>query len=88
MTFRFLKEDPMAEKTSWKLLVATSDESEAVLVKGRLESEGIECLLEVKERLPEETVGGLTREFLVQVDVSEFETSQQIMEEELADEEL
>ncbi len=77
----------MAEKTSWKLLVATSDESEAVLVKGRLESEGIACLLEVKERLPGETGGGRAREFLVQVDVSEFETSQQIMEEELADEE-
>ena len=77
----------MAEKTSWKLLVATSDESEAVLVKGRLESEGIGCLLEVNERLPGETSGGRAREFLVQVAVSEFEVSQQILEEELADEE-
>lgn len=78
----------MAEKTSWKLLVATSDESEAVLVKGRLESEGIGCLLEVNERLPGETSGGRAREFLIQVDVDQFELSQQIMDEELADDEL
>ncbi len=73
----------MAGKTSWKLLVATSDESEANLVKGRLESEGIGCLLEVKNRLPGETRGGRGREFLVQVAVSEFEVSQQVLEEEL-----
>ena len=78
----------MAEKTSWKLLVATSDESEAVLVKGHLESEGIGCRLEVKEKLPGETVGGRAREFLIQVDVDQFELSQQIMDEELADDEL
>ena len=75
----------MAEKTSWKLLIATSDESEAILVKGHLESEGIGCRLEVKERLPGETGSGRAREFLVQVDVEQFELSQQIMEEEFED---
>ncbi|MDT8396148.1 MAG: DUF2007 domain-containing protein [bacterium] len=77
----------MPEKTRWKLLVATSDESEAYLVKGRLESEGIECLVEVKDRLPVETQGGRAREFLVQVAVSEFEASQQILDEDMDEEE-
>lgn len=76
----------MAEKTNWKLLVATSDESEAALVRGQLESEGIECRLEVKERLPGETGSGRAREFLVQVPFSKFEASQQVLEEELAEE--
>ena len=76
----------MAEKSEWKLLVSTSDESEAYLVKGRLESEGIGCRLEVKERLPGETVGGRDRKFLVHVPVGDFEASQQTLEEELGEE--
>jgi hypothetical protein len=70
----------MAETVKWKLLMATSDESEAYLLKNRLESEGILCRVQTSRIYPGNSHGGRTKEFKVFVPVAEFEASQQALE--------
>lgn len=65
----------------WKLLVTTPDESEVYLLKSRLESEGINCRIEVLSRFPEKSHTGRSREYRAYVPVGEFEASQQVIEE-------
>ncbi len=64
----------------WKMLMATSEESEAVLLKTRLESEGIRCRLQVRKSFPGIPHGGKTREVELYVPLEEFEASQQIVD--------
>jgi hypothetical protein len=71
----------MTKDVSWKLLIATSDEPEASLLKKRLESEGISCRLQVRNIYPEVSHGGKAREFQVYVPGAEFEASQQALEQ-------
>jgi len=78
----------MAETGKWKLLMATPDEAEVYLLKSRLESEGIHCRVEALSRYPDESDAGRSREFRAYVPVNEFETSQQVMEEDYLDEDL
>lgn len=70
----------MTKPTRWKLLVATSDETEAHLLKHRLSSEGIPCRIEAESTYPGVPHGGRSREVQVYVPVTEFETSQQVIE--------
>jgi len=70
----------MTKDIQWKMLIATSEESEAVLLKTRLESEGIRCRLQVRKNYPGISHGGKTREVEVYVPLEEFEASQQIVE--------
>jgi hypothetical protein len=76
----------MTTSAGWKLLLATSDEPEAFLLKNRLESEGITCRLQISDSYPGVSHGGRTREIQVYVPDSEFEVSQQAMEMQEADE--
>ena len=77
----------MTETGKWKLLIATPDEAEVYLLKSRLESEGISCRIEVQNRYPDKSHVGRSREFSAYVPVSEFETSQQVLEEDEFDDE-
>ncbi len=76
----------MVEDVSWKLLIATSDEPEASLLKNRLESEGILCRLLVRNVYPGASHGGRTREIQVYVPTADFEASQLVLELEEIDE--
>ena len=78
----------MTETGKWKLLIASPDEAEVYLLKSRLESEGIICRVEAQSRYPERSHVGKSREFKAYVPVSEFEASQQVLEEDELDEEL
>jgi hypothetical protein len=71
----------MTKTIQWKLLVATSDESEAYLLKHRLESEGISCRLQTNNVYPGVPHGGRTKELHVFVPVTEFESSLHVMEQ-------
>ena len=76
----------MKGNAEWKLLIATSDEPEAFLLKNRLESEGIPCRLKVQKGFPGISHGGKTMEVQVYVPAAEFEASQQAMELQETDE--
>ena len=78
----------MTETGKWKLIMATPDESEVHLLKSRLESEGISCRIETRTSYPEKSQTGRSREFRAYVPLSEFENSQQIVEEDYLEEEL
>jgi len=78
----------MAETGKWKLLMATPDEAEVYLLKSRLESEGIRCRVETQSSFPEKSQTGRSREFRAYVPLTDFETSQQVMEEDYIDEDL
>ena len=75
-----MEEVIMTKSVEWKLLIATSDEPEASLLKNKLESEGIHCRLQIRNDYPGVPHGGKTREIQVYVPVAEFEASQQIVE--------
>jgi hypothetical protein len=70
----------MTETAKWKLLLATSDESEAHLLKNKLVSEGIRCRVQAEKAYPGVPHGGRTREIQVYVPVTEFEASQLVIE--------
>ena len=70
----------MTGQTKWKLLIVTADESEAVLMKARLEGEGIRCHFKVKKEFAGASHGGKSGEVEVYVPLEEFEASQQIVE--------
>ena len=78
----------MTETGKWKLLMATPDEAEVYLLKSRLESEGITCRIEAQNRYPEKSPSGRSREFRAYVPVREFETSQQVLDEDEMEEDL
>lgn len=78
----------MTEAGKWKLLIATPDEAEVYLLKSRLESEDISCRVEVQNRYPEKSHVGRSREFRAYVPVSEFEASQQVIEEDEFEDDL
>ena len=78
----------MTETGKWKLLMATPDEAEVYLLKSRLESEGITCRIEAQSKYPERSTSGRSREFRAYVPVTEFETSQQVLEEDELEEDL
>jgi hypothetical protein len=82
------EEDFMTETGKWKLLMATPDEAEVYLLKSRLESEGISCRIEALSRYPEKSHTGRSREFRAYVPVTEFESSQHVMEEDYIEEDL
>ena len=77
----------MTEAVKWKLLMASPDEAEVYLLKSRLESEGITCRIEAQKKYPERSHVGRSREFKAYVPVSDFETSQQVIEEDEFDDE-
>ena len=70
----------MTKSIQWKMLIATSDESEAYLLKNRLESEGIQCRVQTGVVFPGVSRGGRTKELKVYVPATEFETSQQAVD--------
>ena len=78
----------MTESGKWKLLITTPDEAEVYLLKSRLESEGVICRVEALNRYPDESSAGQDREFRAYVPVSEFESSQQILDEDDLEEDL
>ena len=78
----------MTETGKWKLLVATPDEAEVYLLKSRLESEGISCRVEAQNRYPDKSHVGRSREFRAYVQISDFENSQQVIEEDDLEEDL
>ena len=78
----------MTESGKWKLLISTPDEAEIYLLKSRLESEGVICRVESLSRYPDESSAGQSREFRAYVPVSEFESSQQILDEDDLEEDL
>jgi hypothetical protein len=75
-----MEEVIMTKPTEWKLLIATSDESEAYLLKHRLVSEGIQCRVRAENTFPGVPHGGRTKEIQVYVPVTEFEASQLVIE--------
>lgn len=75
-----VEEVVMSKPAKWKLLIATSDESEAYLLKHRLVSEGIQCLVQAENTYPGVPHGGRTREIQVYVPITEFEASQLVIE--------
>ena len=77
----------MTESGNWKLLIATPDEAEVYLLKSRLENEGISCRIEALSRYPDQSHAGRSREFSAYVLVTEFEASQQVLEEDEFDDE-
>jgi len=78
----------MTETGQWKLLMASPDEAEVYLLKSRLESEGISCRIEARSGYPERSHVGRSREFRAYVPVSEFENSQQVLDEDQLEEEV
>lgn len=70
----------MTKPGDWKLLIATSDESEAHLLRRRLVSEGIQCKVKEESDYPGVSHGGRAREIQLYVPVAEFEASQQVVE--------
>ncbi len=78
----------MVKSESWKLLLATSDESEAYLVKSRLEGEGIPCKIEASQPYPGVDHGGRSKKVSVYVTLKDFEASLQALEEEDSEEDL
>ena len=70
----------MTKEIRWKMLVATSEESEAALLKNRLESEGIRCRLQIRRGFPGAPHGGKTVEAEIYVPLEDFEASQQIVD--------
>jgi len=75
-----MEEEVMTKTIKWKMLVATLDESEAYLLKHRLESEGIQCRVQTGNAYPGISHGGRARELQVYVPVTEFEASQQAID--------
>ncbi len=71
----------MASKDNWKLLMSTSDESEANLTRSRLEIEGIQCKMEVKSSFPGVEHRGSGPEIHIFVLLESFELSQQVLAE-------
>ena len=67
----------------WKLLVATSDESDAYLIKSRLDAEGIPARIEANKDYPGVEHGGRRGEISVYVDLAYFEASLQVLEKDL-----
>jgi hypothetical protein len=78
----------MAKDERWKLLLATSDESEAYLVKSRLEVEGIPCRIEAAQPYPGVDRGGRTKKVSVSVTLEDFEASLLALEEKDSEEEF
>jgi hypothetical protein len=78
----------MVKGERWKLLVATSDESEAYLVKSRLEGEGIPCKIEASQPYPGVDHGGRSKEVSVYVALKDFEASLHALEEKDSEEDL
>ena len=78
----------MTGNVDWKLLIVTPDEAEVNLLKGRLESEGIRCRVDVQNRYPDRSDAGRSREFRAYVPVGEFEASLLVLEDDEMDEEL
>jgi nitrogenase subunit NifH len=78
----------MEKGERWKLLLATSDESEAYLVKSRLEGEGIACKIEAGLPYPGVGHGGRSKEVSVYVALEDFEASQQALEEKDSEEDF
>lgn len=74
------REVVMKKDTQWKMLIATAEETEAEILKNRLESEGIRCRLEVRRVFPGTSHGGKTGGVEVYVPLEDFEASQQIVE--------
>jgi hypothetical protein len=70
----------MTKTNEWKLLIATSDETEAHLLRNRLVSEGIQCRIQEESTYPGVSHGGRTREVQVYVPITEFEASQLVIE--------
>ena len=78
----------MGKSERWKLLLATSDESEAYLVKSRLEGEGIPCRIEASQPYPGTEHGGKTKEVSVFVPLMDFEASLMALEEKDSEEDF
>ena len=78
----------MTQKGNWKLLMTTPDEAEVYLLKSRLESEGVNCRVEALDTFPEKSQSGRSGKFRAYVPVTQFEISQQILEEDYLDEDL
>jgi len=78
----------MVNGERWKLLLATSDESEAYLVKSRLDGEGIACRIEASQPYPGTEHGGRTKEVSVFVPLMDFEASLLALEEKDSEEDL
>ena len=70
----------MMKDERWKLLVATSDESEVSLVKHHLEAEGILARIEVKTHFAGADNAGREKRFFLYVELDDFETGQQVLE--------
>ncbi len=66
---------------NWKLLMSTSDESEANLTRSRLEAEGIQCKMQIISSFPGEEHRGGGRDIQIFVRLESFELSQQVLEE-------
>jgi len=71
----------LAHTENWKLLMSTSDESEANLTRSRLEAEGIQCKMQVVSSFPGEKQHGGRRDIRIFVRLESFELSQQVLEE-------
>ena len=78
----------MTEVAKWKLLITTPDESEIYLLQSRLESEGVACRVEALTRSSDESHSGRFKEFRAYVALSEFESSQKILDEDDLEEDL
>ncbi len=71
----------MTITVKWKLLAVTPDESEAYLLKSRLDGEGIQCKLDSFKAFPAMSSTGLGSEFKLYVPLADFEASQQVLQD-------
>jgi len=71
----------MVRADNWKLLMSTSDESEANLTRSRLEAEGIQCKILVMNSFPGEEHRGSGKDIQILVKLESFELSIQVLEE-------
>ncbi len=76
----------MTVAVQWKLLVVTPEESEAHLLKSRLEGEGIQCRLDSFKAFPAMSSTGLGREFKLYVPLADFEACQEVLGEQDSEE--
>ncbi|NOY87573.1 MAG: hypothetical protein GXP52_09795 [Deltaproteobacteria bacterium] len=70
----------MMKDERWKLLVATSDESEINLAKRHLDAEEVQCRIEVRTHFAGDDKAGRARRFFLYVELDDFERGQQVLE--------
>lgn len=78
----------MTITVKWKLLAVTPVESDAHLLKSRLEGEGIQCRLDSFKAFPAMSSTGLASQYKLYVPQADLEAGQEVLQDQDPEEDL